>query len=102
MKLNEVEINGMYIPKELAANNALTWTEKAIYSIYYYYTFFGDGSCHITNENIAARLGIKLSTMRDAKRQLKNDGWIETNGGIKVTALRRVTKSDTIIKRIKS
>ena len=96
MKLNEVEINGMYIPKELAANNALTWTEKAIYSIYYYYTFFGDGSCHITNENIAARLGIKLSTMRDAKRQLKNDGWIETNGGIKVTALRRVTKSDTI------
>ena len=92
----EREIKGIFIPNELAAETTLSWNAKAVYSIYHYFTFYGDGSCHITNEDIAARVGLKLTTMRDAKRQLKNAGWISTNGGIKVVALHRVTKSDTI------
>lgn len=78
------------IPTWLAEvdSTELNWNDKALYSVYYYFTFIGDKHvCKLTNENLCERLGMPLSTLRDAKRRLLSKGYIKTNGGIAVTAL---------------
>ena len=78
------------IPTWLAEvdSEELNWNAKALYSVYYYFTFIGDKHvCKLTNENLCERLGMPLSTLRDAKRRLLSKGYIKTNGGIAVTAL---------------
>lgn len=77
---------GIFIPEKILGLKDLNLTEKIIYSIYYFYTFNGDGSCHLTNETLATTLGITLVTFKKAKKRLKDKGYIKTNGGIKVEA----------------
>ncbi|MBQ3788663.1 MAG: hypothetical protein II849_07665 [Bacteroidales bacterium] len=77
---------GIFIPEKILKLEDLNLTEKIIYSIYYFYTFNGDGSCHLTNETLATTLGITLVTFKKAKKRLKDKGYIKTNGGIKVEA----------------
>lgn len=76
------------IPTWLAESTGLNWNDKALYSVYYYFTFIGDKHvCKLTNKTIGERLGMADSTLRGAKRRLKDKGYIKTNGGISVTAL---------------
>lgn len=76
------------IPTWIAESTELNWNDKALYSVYYYFTFIGDKHvCKLTNENLCERLGMPLSTLRDAKRRLLTKGYIKTNGGIAVSAL---------------
>ena len=76
------------IPTWLAESTELNWNDKALYSVYYYFTFIGDKHvCKLTNKTIGERLGMADSTLRGAKRRLKDKGYIKTNGGISVTAL---------------
>lgn len=77
---------GIFIPEKILGLKDLNLTEKIIYSIYYFYTFNGDGSCHLTNETLATTLDITLVTFKKAKKRLKDKGYIKTNGGIKVIA----------------
>jgi hypothetical protein len=76
------------IPTWLAESTELNWNDKALYSVYYYFTFIGDKHvCKLTNKTLGERLGMADSTLRDAKRRLIDKGYIKTNGGIAVTAL---------------
>lgn len=76
------------IPTWLAESTELNWNDKALYSVYYYFTFIGDKHvCKLTNKTLGERLGMADSTLRDAKRRLLTKGYIKTNGGIAVSAL---------------
>lgn len=77
---------GIFIPEKILGLKDLNLTEKIIYSIYYFYTFNGDGCCHLTNDTLATTLGVSKETFRKAKMRLKNKGYIKTDGGIKVEA----------------
>lgn len=85
-EIHEDKPKGVFIPAEILGLKDLNLTEKIIYSIYYFYTFNGDGSCHLTNETLATTLDITLVTFKKAKKRLKDKGYIKTNGGIKVEA----------------
>ena len=76
------------IPVWVAESTKLTWNEKALYSVYHYFTFIAQNHvCKLTNETLSHRLGMCLGTLRDTKRRLVKNGYIKTNGGISVTAL---------------
>ena len=115
------------IPVWVAESTKLTWNEKALYSVYQYFTFIAKNHvCKLTNETLSHRLGMCLGTLRDTKRRLVKNGYIKTNGGISVTALiqsgedavapcegveiqqvrcrtptRKMSNSNTIIKKVK-
>ena len=76
------------IPKWVAESTNLSWNEKALYSVYYFFTFKGKNHvCTLTNEKLSQRLGMCHGTLRGVKRNLIDKGYIKTNGGISVTAL---------------
>lgn len=84
------ESTGYYIPKALAANKSMSWNEKAVYTVYHYFTFNGRAKvCTISTKGMSERLGIPESTMKSIRRSLIKKGYISTNGGVKTTALVR-------------
>ena len=81
--------NGLCIPYDLAADQSLSWAEKALYSIYHYFTFYGAmHCCRYTNEAIAERVGFKKRWLQVIKKSLTDKGLIKVSG-IAVTALKR-------------
>lgn len=83
------ENHGIYIPIALAANNDLSWNEKAVYAVYHYFTFHGDLQlCTITKTALSKKLSLPLGTIKDICRRLKSKGYISTDGGIKTKALK--------------
>ena len=86
--VSKENLTGIYIPSELAANTTLNWTEKAVYSIYHYFTYYGQSHCcRLTNDIICERLGIKERSLQRIKKDLTNNGYITVNG-ITVKALK--------------
>ena len=82
------------IPIWVAESTQLTWNEKALYSVYYFFTFKAQNHvCKLTNSAIAQRIGMCLGTLRDVKKSLIDKGFIKTNGGISVTALIQSSKA---------
>lgn len=84
------ESNGIFIPSEIATDQSLNWNEKAVYSFYHNYTFYGKLQCSkLTNESVAQLLGIgSVRTLRRIKSELSQKGLISISGN-KVTALKR-------------
>ncbi len=75
------------IPTWLAENPELSWNAKALYSIYYYFTFFADfHCCLLTNDEVGFRLGLKERTIQREKQKLRDAGYIKFSG-IRVYAL---------------
>ena len=86
--VSKENLTGIYIPSELAANTTLSWNEKAVYSIYHYFTYYGQSHCcRLTNDTICERLGIKERSLQRIKNDLTNNGYITVNG-ITVKALK--------------
>lgn len=83
------DFSGIFIPSEIAVDQSLSWNEKAVYSIFHYFTFRGElHCCKLTNESIAQRLGIGcVRTLRRIKSDLSHKGLISIRG-ITVTALK--------------
>lgn len=82
--------NGIFIPSEIATDQSLNWNEKAVYSFYHNYTFYGKLQCSkLTNESVAQLLGIGgVRTLRRIKSELSQKGLISICGN-KVTALKK-------------
>lgn len=75
------------IPLWLAEKPDLSWNEKALYSIYFYFTFYADyRCCTLTNEQIGIRLGLEKKTVQRVKKKLLDAGYIKVSG-IRVVAL---------------
>ncbi len=84
------ESNGIFIPSEIATDQSLNWNQKAVYSFYHNYTFYGKLQCSkLTNENVAQLLGIgSVRTLRRIKSELSQKGLISIRGNM-VTALKK-------------
>ena len=81
-------MNGLYIPETLAADQTLNWNQKVVYSVYHYYTYYGQSHCcRLTNDTICKHLGLKERTLQRVKQELTNNGYITVNG-ITVKALK--------------
>ncbi len=75
------------IPTWLAEKSELTWNEKALYSVYHYFTFYANyHCCLLTNAEIGLRLGLKERTIQREKQKLRDAGYIKVSG-IRVSAL---------------
>lgn len=92
MAHNEDTIKGLWLPLEVIKDEVLnTWTKKVVYSIYLYYTKEGNyKACTLTNDYIANLVGIGERGLQKVKKELIEDGYINTNGGIKVTACKYI------------
>lgn len=79
-------MKGIFTPIEIQTLDTITWTEKALLSIYYYFTTEGKYKCcSMKNEDLYKNeLKISKNTFERAKKHLKELGYIRTNGGIRV------------------
>jgi len=78
----------IFIPDEIVKVKKLNITEKAVLSIYKYYTEKGKYKCcTLTKPQIADEIGISVDYMKDIKKHLKELGYIRTDGGIRVIYL---------------
>lgn len=78
--------NTINTPTWLAERPELGWNEKILYSVYYYFTFFGKWkSCTYTNKELGERLGLSVKSVQRAKQKLKAAGYIQVSG-IRVVA----------------
>lgn len=75
------------IPTWLAENPELSWNAKALYSVYYFFTFYANyHCCLLTNDEVGIRLGLKERTIQREKQKLRDAGYIKFSG-IRVYAL---------------
>ncbi len=73
--------NTINTPTWLAERPQLGWNEKILYSIYYYFTFYGKRkSCTYTNKELGEQLGLSEKQIQYAKQKLKAFGYIEVSG----------------------
>lgn len=78
--------NTITTPTWLAERPELGWNEKILYSVYYYFTFYGTRkSCTYTNKELGKQLGLSEKQIQYAKQKLRAFGYIEFSG-IKVVA----------------
>lgn len=85
--MNDYE--GIFVPNWVAEDGNLNGNEKLLYSIYYHYTSKGKlGCCKIINEELAKRINVSIRQLKYYKSHLIELGYIHTNGGITVKALK--------------
>ena len=86
--------NTINTPTWLAEKPELGWNEKILYSVYYYFTFYGKWkSCTYTNKELGEQLGLSVKAVQRAKQKLKAAGYIQVSG-IRVIAQITEKKSD--------
>ena len=76
-----VNMEGIFIPKDILKMKELTSTEKMVLALYKYYTDSGKYKCcSLTNCQIAEELCISTRQLRNIKSHLKDLGYIKTVG----------------------
>lgn len=76
---------GIFIPDEFYKDRELKGLERDILALYMYYTENGTYKCCcLNNSQIAEYFNVSERYLRMVKRHLKELGYINTDGGIKV------------------
>lgn len=74
------------IPDEIQYDNELSWPERVLLSIYKFYTEDGElHCCLLGTKKLMAMADIGRSSFFNAKKHLRELGYIECEGDIKVT-----------------
>ena len=91
-----MDMEGIFIPKEILEIEGISNTERMVLSIYRYYTVEGElHYCSLKNEDICKMVWLKNErNLRVIKKHLKDLGYIRTDGGIKVTYIYTKDRED--------